>query len=132
MSRDSVLARGRTAAEAGMVDTCTITRVTGSTTDQDTGDRVETRATPYTGKCRLQQNIAQADQRNVGQDLVLLVRSILQLPMSVTDLRVDDEVTFTASASDPDLPGRVFLIRDLFHKTDATARRVGVIERTSV
>jgi hypothetical protein len=41
-------------------------------------------------------------------------------------------VTITASVNDPDLVGRVFLIRDLFHKTEPTARRVGVIERTAV
>jgi hypothetical protein len=37
----------------------------------------------------------------------------------------------TASAYDPDLPGRVFLVRDLFGKTEATARRVQVEEVTS-
>jgi hypothetical protein len=47
----------------------------------------------------------------------------------VTGLEVGDEITITASR-DPDLVGRAFLARDLFHKTDLTARRVGVTERT--
>jgi hypothetical protein len=49
--------------------------------------------------------------------------------VSVTGLEVGDEVTITASR-DPDLIGRAFLVRDLFHKTDASSRRVQLTERT--
>lgn len=132
MSRDSALARGRTAADLGMVDACTIRRRTGQTSDPVTGDAVPTYLSPdpYTGKCRVQQaSLAQAAQQDVGEDFLLILRLEVQLPIAVTGLAVDDEVTITASR-DADLVGRVFLIRDLFHKTDATARRVGVIERT--
>ena len=45
-------------------------------------------------------------------------------------LEVNDEITITASVNDADLVGRVFLVRDLMHKTHPTARRVGVVERT--
>ncbi len=30
----------------------------------------------------------------------------------------------------PDLTGRVFRVQELAHKTDASARRLGVVERT--
>lgn len=131
MSRASALARGRTAAELGMVDACTIRRPTGivntghgqTTTGYVTPD-------PYSGKCRVQQSLAQAEQQDAGEDYQLLLRLEVQLPMSSTGLEVRDELTITASAHDPDLVGRTFLIRDLFHKTDATARRVQVMERT--
>lgn len=131
MSRESVLARGRFAAELGMVDACTIRRVTGVATDQTTGVRTPTYLSPdpYTGKCRVQQALAQAAQHDAGEDFLLLLRLEVQLPMSVTGLEVNDQVTITASR-DADLVGRVFLVRDLFHKTDATARRIQVIERT--
>ncbi|HEX7160400.1 MAG TPA: DUF6093 family protein [Trebonia sp.] len=132
MSRASVLARGRAAAEAGMVDACIIRRITGQVTDPDTGEVTNTYTTIYEGKCRLQQiSRTQARPEQAGEAYLLMLRRELQLPMSVTGLRTEDEVTMTASAYDPDLPGRVFLIRDLFGKTEATARRIAVEEVTS-
>jgi hypothetical protein len=130
MSRETVLARGQGKAVASMVDTCTIRRKTGSVTNQDTGAPTPTWANLYAGACRVQQGIAQADQRDVGEDYQLMLRLVVQLPVTVTGLKVLDEITITASR-DADLVGRVFLIRDLMHKTDETARRVGVTERTS-
>lgn len=129
MSREALLARAQAAAEAGMADTCTIRRLTGEATSTASGVITPTYATLYTGKCRLQQLISQARPHEVGEDHTLLIRFELQLPMSVTGLLVSDEVTITASR-DSDLVGRVFLIHDLFHKTDASSRRVGVTERT--
>lgn len=133
MSRASVLARGRAIAEASMVDACMIRRVTGTATDQTTGLPVRTylNPDPYSGKCRVQQSLAQAEQHDSGQDYLLLLRLEVHLPMSSAGLQVNDEVTITASVHDPDLIGRVFLVRDLFHKTEATARRVGVTERSA-
>jgi len=131
VSRASVLARGRAAAEAGMVDACIIRRITGQVTDPDTGEVTTTYTTIYEGKCRLQQQGQQARPEQAGEAYLLMLRRELQLPMSVTGLRTEDEVTMTASAYDPDLPGRVFLVRDLFGKTEATARRVQVEEVTS-
>jgi hypothetical protein len=130
VTRESVLAHGQAAAEAGMADTCTIRRQTGSTLDDLSGGVVPTWTALYSGKCRVQQALAQADEQDVGEDYQLRLRLTLQLPMAGTSgLKVDDEVTITVSL-DPDLVGKVLLIRDLFHKTHATARRVGVTERT--
>jgi hypothetical protein len=129
VSVDALLVRAQAAAEARRVDTCIIRRLTGEATSTASGVITPTYLTLYAGKCRLQQAIAQARQHDVGEDYTLLVRFELQLPMSVTGLLVSDEVTVTASR-DADLVNRVFLIRDLFHKTDASARRVGVTERT--
>jgi hypothetical protein len=84
----------------------------------------------YTGKCRVQQHQATADEKDIGEDNLLLLRVEVQLPMSVTDLEVGDVITMTASANDPDLPGRAFRIHDLAHKTEATARRVQCVEVT--
>lgn len=115
-----------------MIDTCTIRRQTGATTDPATGERVPTYLSPnpYSGPCRVQQHQATADQQDAGQDYLLMLRLEVQLPMSVTGLQVGDEITMTASVNDPDLPGRVFKIHDLAHKSEATARRVQCIERT--
>ena len=132
MSRASVLARGQAAAEAGMADTCTIRRLAGSSTNQDTGEITRTWTELYAGRCRVQQQAGagQSGQHDVGEDYRLLLRLTVQLPVAVVGLEVLDEITITASR-DADLVGRVFLIRDLMHKTDETARRVGVTERTS-
>jgi hypothetical protein len=133
MSRASVLARGQAAAELGMVDACTIRRRTddngAAATDPATGQVTEAWTTVYTGKCRLQQSLAQSAQHEPGEDHQLLVRFELQVPMTVTGVRVGDEITITASR-DADLVGRTLLVKDLMHKTDATARRLGVTERT--
>jgi hypothetical protein len=130
MSRASALARGRLAAEAGMRDTCSIRRRTGITLDDASGQTTPTWTALYAGKCRIQQGIAQAAEEEVGEDYQLQLRLVLQLPIAVTGLKVGDEVTIVTS-EDPDLAGQEFLIRDLMHKTDATARRVGIVERTA-
>lgn len=130
MSREALIARGRAAAERGMVDACTIRRVVGESRDDFSGTVTDDYDDLYAGKCRVQQALAQAASEDAGEDYVLLLRLEVQLPMSVDGLRVGDVVTITSSALDADLVGRVFLIRDLFHKTHATARRVQVTERT--
>lgn len=131
MSAASVLARGRAAAERLMVDECTIRRRTGETTDPDSGVITPTYDTVYEGRCRVQQPAAQATEESPGEQHALMLRLEVHLPMNVTGIEADDEVTITASVHDPDLPGRVFVVRDLAHKSHATARRLGVQERTS-
>lgn len=130
MSRESVLARGQAAAERGMTDTCTIKRVTGQST-ASSGVVTPTYSTLYTGICRVQQHQAAGRQETVGAAYVLMLEVEVQLPNSVTGLAVSDEVTITAAINDADLVGRVFLIRDLAHASEKTARRVQCQERTS-
>jgi hypothetical protein len=130
MSRASVLARGRSAAEAGMVDACTVTRVGARVTDTTSGEVTSPTTTLYTGRCRVQQAQAVATEETVGEDHLLMLRLEVQLPMSVAGLKVGDEITITASAHDPDLPGRVFRVHDLAHKTHATSHRVQCVEKT--
>lgn len=130
MSAASVLARGRTAAEALMVDACMIQEITGESTGAG-GVVTPTYATVYAGKCRIQQPDAQARQEDAGEAYLLMSRRQLQIPATVTGVRADQVVTITASVHDPDLVGRVFVVRDEFAKTHATSRRVGIEERTS-
>jgi hypothetical protein len=133
MSRTEFLAEGRAFAEEGMVDACTIRRRTGEkTTDDVTGKVTHAYVSPdpYSGKCRVQQTKATGRDSTVAEDTVVELVLEVQLPMTVTGLQVGDEVHVTTSLTDPDLPGRVFLIRGLAHKTDATARRVQCSERT--
>lgn len=128
MSRESVLARGRTAALAGMVDACTIQHRTGSSTDQDTGVDTPTYSMLYTGQCRFQVSAPSASETDVGEDQVYLQQTILQLPITVVGVGNEDVVTCTASALDPDLPGRKFTVKGILRKTHATSRRIQLQE----
>lgn len=116
-----------------MVDTCSIERFTGEVTDPFSGEIVKTSETIYTGKCRFQQpgGGIQAAKVDAGEAQFLLQRSEIQLPVSVVGVDVDDRITCTAAGRDPDLVDRVFLVRDLAYKTDATSRRLQIEERTS-
>lgn len=130
MTRARVLARGQAAAAAGMVDACLARRRTGAITDRDTGVSTPVYSTLYAGPCMVQAVRPLARPTDAGEDYLLILRLEVYLPITVTGLLVGDEITITASAHDPDLPGRVFRVHDLMHKSFATARRVGVIEKT--
>lgn len=131
MTRESILARGRAAAEVGMVDTCTIKRPTGKATDPDTGDVVTVYTTLYSGqKCRVQTRGQWGERRDVGQDSVVMQTIEIQLPITVVDLQVGDVLTITAATHDPLLVGRELQLKDLNSETHATARRVMGTELT--
>jgi hypothetical protein len=130
MSRASALARGQLVAELSMIDACVIDRAAAGSQDDFSGTVTPAYTVVYTGKCRIQQERHQAEPHDAGQDYILLQRTQLQLPMSVVGVQVRDRVTVTVSR-DPDLVGRSFLVLDLAHKTDATARRITVTERTN-
>lgn len=126
-----VLARGRAAAEALMTDTCVIRRRTGVTTDDSTGQTIDTWLTVYTGVCKIQETRAQGRRTDAGEVSVVVVRRELHLPVATsTGVQRGDEATITASTGDDDLVGRVLRVHDLAEKTYATARRLGVEEVT--
>jgi hypothetical protein len=126
MSRASVLARGRAAAEAGMVDTCTIVRITATSTNPITGVVTATSPTTiYTGPCRVQERGGYPRDINTAPDQPqLAIARELQLPVATSaDVRAGDRVTITASAHDPGLVGVVAWLRAQPAKSEATARR---------
>lgn len=129
MSRVATLVgRGRAAAERLMVDTCIIDRRSGSVLDEDTGQYVDTYTTVYSGKCRIQVTDPGGRAADAGEQTSQIQSLVLQVPMTVSGVKVDDRVSLTASALDPDLVGRTFRVSDLMHKTHATARRLPVEE----
>jgi len=109
--------------EALMTDTCTIKRQTGTALNATTLAMEPTYTTLYTGKCRVQLRDTVATQPDAGERAHAIVRTIVQVPVATTGVRVDDVVTVTASA-DADLTGRAFRVRSTFHKTHATSRRL--------
>lgn len=132
MDAQGAMLRGRTAAEALMVDACTITRVTDETTDPETGQITPITAPVYSGKCRVQDNSRLARPTTIGEAYVFQSAYVLQLPVVGSEgVQVGDQVLITTSSNDGDLLNRPFWVRELAHKTHATARRLGVEEVTS-
>lgn len=133
MTAASVLARGRAAAEALMVDACTIADTTSLITDDLTGQVVATRAPVYTGKCKVQTSGSGAlgDRTDVGEVALVVLRLELHLPvLGSENVHRGGLVTITASVTDAALVGRTFRVRDLTHKTWLTARRLQIEEVT--
>jgi hypothetical protein len=132
MSRAALLARARAAAEAGMVDSCTITRDVGTTTDRATGQVTPDTITLYSGRCRIQEMMAfSRDSSPTPSDPALMRYRILQLPVVASQgLRQGDKVRIDTCISDPDLTDKVMVVRDPAAKSEASARRVGVEEVT--
>jgi len=132
MTRASVLAMGRTAAAAGMTDTCTITRVTGTSTNPANGVITPTVATIYTGPCRFQELLAFSRDASPTPDAPEVMRSrVLQLPVATSaGVRQGDDVRCDTCLNDPDLVGTLMVVRDESGKSEATVRRLGVEEAT--
>lgn len=133
MTRASVLALGRAAAEAGMTDTCVIERSTTSTTDRSTGVVTRDWTEVYSGPCRVQEVVPFVREASPSPDQkVLAVARVLQLPVATSaGVRSGDRVTIATAVNDPDLVGLRMIVRGQKAKSEATARRLDVEEMTS-
>lgn len=133
MELTGLLASGRAAAEALMVDACTVTTAGTGTTDDLTGEVTGGTTTLYTGKCKVQQSGrgAQGQRTDAGELSSVLLRLEVHLPVVGTESVTRGAiVTVTAAANDTALVGRTFQVHDLSFKSYATARRLGVEEVT--
>lgn len=129
MSATSAVLRGRARAEALMLDTCTIRRTTGSSTNSETGVVTPTTSVVYSGACKVQQGgVPLGQPKDLGEASVQTVRLELHLPVSATGVLVDDVATIDTSTLDSDLVGKQFTIRAVAHKTFLTARRCDIQE----
>lgn len=112
-----------------MVDSCTVTRVTGQVLSESTGEYEDTVETVYEGACRVQlRNFAVASLPLSGERQVVALQLEVSLPVATTGVAVGDLVTMTAAPNDAQLVGRAFRVREEMHKTHATARRLVVQE----
>lgn len=132
------VADGRALIESLMTDTCTITRVDPDAPapemDPDTLEYPDpTRITVYTGKCRIQIKsvIATSTDSDAGERQATTQEFELQLPVDGTgSVSITDVAEMTAAALDDSLVGRKFTIVARHEKSQATARRLRVIEVT--
>lgn len=134
MSATSITQRGRAAAEALMLDACTVTRATGSVADPETGAITPTFTTIYptsgVGKCKIQQTAPATGPTVVGEAEVFVGQLQLHLPVTTATAAVapGDLVTITTCNLDASLVGKTFKLRGPPHKSYATARRFPLVE----
>ena len=133
LSAQTALARGRTAAEALLVDACTVKRKTGESVNDTTGVVTPTYSTLYTGKCKVQRSAVAGDQRRtVGEASVVVASMQLHLPVVGSEgINEGDLATVTAAALDTDLVGKLLRVVGSDDGSYRTARRLNVIEVTS-
>ena len=130
MSAEAAVLAGRREAESLMVDECEVTRPGALVTDAD--GNVTPSSTPvYEGRCKVQQTISQASNPTAGEHSFTVQDSRVDFPVTAGPLKVDDVVTVTASALDPQLVGSEFRVTELFHKSMATAQRTRVEQVTA-
>jgi hypothetical protein len=117
----------RAQAESMMTDSCVITRASGDPVFNATTGKYDTPTpdTIYTGKCRIRTRSQFLRDRAAdgGEHQVLIWSYIVSVPLTVTDIRVDDVVTVTAS-TDPALVERELKARITNLATNSTARRI--------
>lgn len=131
MELTGLLASGRAAAEALMVDACTITAAGSGVTDDLTGEVIGGTTTIYSGKAKIQQSAALGQRADAGELSSILLRLEVHVPVAGTEAVTRGAlVTVTASTNDSALVGRTFQVHDLSYKTFATARRLGLEEVT--
>jgi hypothetical protein len=127
----AAVAAGRHAAESLMTDSCTITAVTATVTDDLSGQVVQQTRIRYLGRCRVQAPDVQGLRLDVGEVSRVVLRLQLQVPVAGTELVArGDQVLITVSPGDSALVGRTFVVRDLAHKSHATSRRLSIEEVT--
>jgi len=137
MSASSITLRGRQKALGLMLDACTVQRLTGSSTNSETGVITPTYSTVYSGTgpggggpCKVQQSNPPTNPTDVGEAAVFVGQLTLHLPVTAATALVapDDLVTVTACALDASLVGKTFRLRGPAHKSYATARRFPMVE----
>lgn len=127
----AVLMRGRRRAERLMILRCTIRRVTGETTDRNTGKVVETAELVYpnadhpVGRCKITSYEGHEQERDVAGWSATQQRLAIHLPVGAYDVRVGDIIEITESPLDPRLVGRKYrTAQEAPYRTFATADRV--------
>lgn len=125
MTATTAANRGQVLAEALMQDSCTITRAGGgSSFDPATGTYTDPASTTvYTGKCRVKPRNLVDRTVQAGEQQVSLWPFEVSVPVSATDVDLDDVVTVTGSI-DPSLVGRTLRVRSVARGTFLTARRL--------
>jgi hypothetical protein len=133
VSAESTTLAGRAAAEALMVDTCVISRrgTTGAFNETTGAYDVGASTEIYAGPCRVKPRDNADRVVQYGEQAVSFWPYIVSVPMSVTNVGLNDIVTITASELDPALFGLSLRVREVLVGTHLTARRLSCEENAS-
>lgn len=126
MSAASAVAAGRVAAQALMVDACTITKPGAPVWNDATGKYTPgTPVTLYAGRCRVQvPNVAESVQDS-GDRAWTVQDALVMVPVAGSEaVKVGHTVKVTACTLDAQLVGVEYTVTAMHHKTFATARRL--------
>jgi hypothetical protein len=126
MSASCLTVAGRRAAAALMVDACTISRPDAEgALNETTGQRTPSAgAQVYAGSCRVKVQ-ATADRVVEAAERPVSLRTYdVSVPITVTDVHVDDVLRITASVLDQALVGLRLRVVDVAKGTHLTARRL--------
>lgn len=110
-----------------MLDTCTVSRVTGTTTDE-WGNVTPVTEQVYEGRAKVNTYEPQESNPEAGGATLTVQRYSVHVPVGSFEPEVGHIVTITEAALDPHLAGNTFRVVALLHKTAATAYRLGVEE----
>lgn len=105
----ALLARARRKAEGLMVDACTVSAVTGLTTNSD-GSTTPTYGTPvYSGKCKIQRmkGSHRISKPSAGDHAWIIGPSEIHFPIGTLGIEANMRIVITASI-DPGNVGRSF------------------------
>jgi hypothetical protein len=121
--------------ESIFLDTCEITRPGEGDPvfDEETGQYTyPDPVVVYTGPCRLQVKVdinSNVVETTAGEREWTYLTATLQLPyVGSEDIRPDNVAKILTSAHDDTLPGRLYNVQGIYHKSDATHRRYRVRE----
>lgn len=103
-----------------MVDTCRVTRPSGSVFDRDTGQTVVTRATVYEGVCRVLRPGAGTRVVLTGESVTPIAPPV-KVPYDVVGIEPGDRVEILTS-QDPDLSGEFLWVKHIEQRTLESAR----------
>lgn len=127
MTAATAVARGRAAAEQLMVDTIAFRANDGTTTyDPDTNEYVETEGTLlYSGPCQVQVSDTIPRDATVGEQQVVVERTIIKIPWDSVAIPVNavGEITAVGDGSGS-VVGNRYRVTGAHAKTYNTARRL--------
>ena len=123
--------RGRTAAEALMVDACRITSGGEVVTDPQTGEVTRGRTTVYEGKCKVQSKDSAVSNPEAGGATFTVVSRQVHIPVNAAEILDGHEVEITASLLNAFTVGKVYRVEGFTPDSFDTAYRLPVKEITS-
>lgn len=111
-----------------MIDSCIIDRPGKAVTDPETGKVAPSYTPVYTGRCKVQQTLAQSSSREAGGAVFTVQPTGLHIPVGAGPVRSGDRVRMVSGVTDPALLGNQYRVVETFEKTWPTAQRLRVEE----